>query len=145
MNTKLTFENIPLMNHPVHLTSVDRLALKILVEILKSQLATQLPIYNECKADFREYPPESLPLHLTSMDRLAFFNLNTCNTLQHTATHCNALQHTATHCNTLILTSMDRLAFLNLNTNKIRMLDPYINTLYRLKTFYMDQVEILKS
>ena len=106
MNTKLTFENIPLMNHPVHLTSVDWLALKILVEILKSQLATQLPIYNECKADFREYPPESLPLHLTSMDRLAF---------------------------------------LNLNTNKIRMLDPYINTLYRLKTFYMDQVEILKS
>jgi len=26
---------------------------------------------------------------------------NTCNTLQHTATHCNTLQHTATHCNTL--------------------------------------------
>jgi len=31
----------------------------------------------------------------------AHTHYNTCNTLQHTATHCNTLQHTATHCNTL--------------------------------------------
>jgi len=36
----------------------------------------------------------NVPPHTTT-------NCNTCNTLQHTATHCNTLQHTATHCNTL--------------------------------------------
>ena len=34
---------------------------------------------------------------------------------------------------------MDRLAFLNLNSNKIRLLDPYINKLKRLQAFYMER------
>ena len=95
-------------------------------EILKSQLAIQQNMWNNCRADFWEFslmlakPEVPLPVEEIVKRQLFSYSFSPlsvlqcvavcctlqqtatdCNRLQQTATDCNTMQHTATHCNIL--------------------------------------------